>query len=175
MFGFGKKKKEAEAAAPASVPTGPAEALVAPVAGDYKPLSEVSDPIFAQGTLGDGYAVQPSGGPVVAPASGTIKILHDTLHAFAIQSDGGAEILVHIGIDTVELEGRGFNALVSIGDTVEAGQPIVEVDWAAVEPQVPSTEVMVVITNGKKYALNKSNDAAHTVAAGEPVATAAAL
>lgn len=173
MFGFGKKKKEAEVAAP--VPSGPAEALVAPAAGDYKQLSTVSDPIFAQGTLGDGYAVQPSSGPVVAPISGSIKILHDTLHAFAIQSDGGAEVLVHIGIDTVELEGRGFNALVSIGDTVEAGQPIVEVDWAAVEPQVPSTEVMVVVTNGKKYALNKSNDAAHPVAAGDVVGTVAAL
>lgn len=178
MFGFGKKKKEAEAAvAPAAAPatTGAGEVVVAPAAGSYKQLSTVSDPIFAQGTLGDGFAVQPSGGAVVAPVSGTIKILHDTLHAFAIQSDGGAEVLVHIGIDTVELEGRGFKALVAKGDTVEAGQPIVEVDWAAVEPEVPSTEVMVVVTNGKKFALNKTNDSEHAVAAGDPVATAAPI
>lgn len=176
MFGFGKKKKEAEApvaAAPAT--TGAGDVVVAPAAGSYKQLSTVSDPIFAQGTLGDGFAVQPSGGPVVAPVSGTVKILHDTLHAFAIQSDAGAEVLVHIGIDTVELEGRGFKALIAKGDTVQAGQPVVEVDWAAVEPEVPSTEVMVVVTNGKKFALNKTNDSEHTVAAGDPVATASAI
>ena len=169
MFGFGKKKKEAEA--PVTTPAGVGEQVVAPVTGSYKQLSAVSDPIFAQGTLGDGFAVQPSGGAVVAPISGTVKILHDTLHAFAIQSDAGAEVLVHIGIDTLELEGRGFKALIAKGDVVTAGQPIVEVDWVAVEPQVPSTEVMVVVTNGKKFSLIKTNDSEHNVAAGQPVAS----
>lgn len=173
MFGFGKKKKAEEPQV--SAPVALAEDLVAPASGTYKPLASVSDPIFAQGTLGDGFAVLPSGGVVVSPASGVVKVLHDTLHAFALQTEGGAEILVHVGIDTVELGGRGFKALIAKGDTVVAGQPVVEVDWAAIEPEVPSTEVMVVVTNGKKFGLEKTNDSERPIEAGQAVAGVSAL
>ena len=126
MFGFGKKKKEAAAQEASS-----ADVYVAPATGEYLPLSEVSDPVFSQGVMGDGYAVNPTAGTIVAPVAGTIALIQDTLHAFMLRTENGGEVLVHIGIDTVELGGDGFTKLANVGDKVEAGAPIIEVDWAA--------------------------------------------
>ena len=103
MFGFGKKK----AAAPTES-TATADIYVAPVTGEYLPLSEVSDPVFSQGVMGDGYAVNPTSNMIVAPAAGTIALIQDTMHAFMLRTDNGGEVLVHIGIDTVDLNGEGF-------------------------------------------------------------------
>ena len=86
MFGFGKKKKEAAAQEAAS-----ADVYVAPVTGEYLPLSEVSDPVFSQGVMGDGYAVNPTAGTIVAPVAGTIALIQDTLHAFMLRTDNGGE------------------------------------------------------------------------------------
>lgn len=176
MFGFGKKKKDA-AQQPAATPSASAvaEPLVAPATGQYKKLADVPDPVFAQGTMGEGFAVVPEDGVVVSPVAGEVAILQDTLHAFLVKTPAGAEVLVHVGIDTVELGGRGFTARVSRGDTVTAGQPVLEVDWAAIASEVPATDVMVMVTNSKKFALTKNNDAAHPVTAGEQVGSAAAL
>ena len=90
MFGFGKKKKEAVAQEAAS-----ADVYVAPVTGEYLPLSEVSDPVFSQGVMGDGYAVNPTAGTIVAPVAGTIALIQDTLHAFMLRTDNGGEVLAH--------------------------------------------------------------------------------
>lgn len=127
-------------------------------------------PFFLKGTMGDGYAVEPNSSTIVAPISGTVAILQDTLHAFLIKSPAGAEVLVHVGIDTVELNGKGFTAHVAVGDQVEAGQPVVEVDWASIEAEIPSKEVMVMVTNSRKFGITKSNDAEHPVTAGDAVA-----
>ena len=85
MFGFGKKKKEAAAQEASS-----ADVYVAPAAGEYLPLSEVSDPVFSQGVMGDGYAVNPTAGTIVAPVAGTIALIQDTLHAFMLRTETAA-------------------------------------------------------------------------------------
>lgn len=167
MFGFGKKKKEAAAQEAAS-----ADVYVAPVTGEYLPLSEVSDPVFSQGVMGDGYAVNPTAGTIVAPVAGTIALIQDTLHAFMLRTDNGGEVLVHIGIDAVELGGEGFTKIASVGDKVEAGAPIIEVDWAAIEGRIPSKETMVMITNTAKFNISKDSEARRPVNAGDRVAQA---
>ena len=159
MFGFGKKKKEAAAQEASS-----ADVYVAPATGEYLPLSEVSDPVFSQGVMGDGYAVNPT--------AGTIALIQDTLHAFMLRTENGGEVLVHIGIDTVELGGEGFTKIANVGDKVEAGAPIIEVDWAAIEGRIPSKETMVMITNTAKFNISKDSEARRPVAAGDRVAQA---
>ena len=167
MFGFGKKKKEAAAQEASS-----ADVYVAPATGEYLPLSEVSDPVFSQGVMGDGYAVNPTAGTIVAPVAGTIALIQDTLHAFMIRTPNGGEVLVHIGIDTVDLGGEGFEGLAKVADKVDAGDPIVKVDWAAIEGRIPSKETMVMITNTAKFNISKESDARRTVQAGDRVAEA---
>lgn len=164
MFGFGKKKEAAEQPA--------AEIYVAPVSGEYLPLAEVSDPVFSQGVMGDGYAVDPTDGVICAPVSGEIALIQDTLHAFMIRTPNGGEVLVHIGIDTVDLGGEGFEGLAKVADKVDAGDPIVKVDWAAIEGRIPSKETMVMITNTAKFNISKESDARRTVQTGDRVAKA---
>ena len=157
MFGFGKKKKEAAAQEASS-----ADVYVAPVTGEYLPLSEVSDPVFSQGVMGDGYAVNPTAGTIVAPVAGTIALIQDTLHAFMLRTENGGEVLVHIGIDTVELGGDGFTKIANVGDKVEA----------AIEGRIPSKETMVMITNTAKFNISKDSESRRPVAAGDRVAQA---
>ena len=152
MFGFGKKK----AAAPTES-TATADIYVAPVTGEYLPLSEVSDPVFSQGVMGDGYAVNPTSNLIVAPAAGTIALIQDTMHAFMLRTDNGGEVLVHIGIDTVDLNGEGFTSHAKVGDKVEAGAPIIEVDWEAIKDRIPSKETMVMVTNTPKFTIVKDS------------------
>lgn len=104
-----------------------------PVGGLAAPLSEVPDPVFSQAMVGPGVAVKPSGGraTAVAPVAGSVATLHP--HAFVISAGGGVAVLVHLGIDTVKLQGEGFEVHVSQGDQVEAGQPITTWDPSAVE------------------------------------------
>ncbi len=167
MFGFGKKK----AAAPTES-TATADIYVAPVTGEYLPLSEVSDPVFSQGVMGDGYAVNPTSNMIVAPAAGTIALIQDTMHAFMLRTDNGGEVLVHIGIDTVDLNGEGFTSHAKVGDKVEAGAPIIEVDWEAIKDRIPSKETMVMITNTPKFNIVKDSEERRTVNAGDHVAEA---
>ena len=162
MFGFGKKKKEAAAQEASS-----ADVYVAPATGEYLPLS-----VFSQGVMGDGYAVNPTAGTIVAPVAGTIALIQDTLHAFMLRTENGGEVLVHIGIDTVELGGEGFTKIANVGDKVEAGAPIIEVDWAAIEGRIPSKETMVMITNTAKFNISKDSESRRPVAAGDRVAQA---
>lgn len=164
MFGFGKKKAAPE--------QHEAEVYVAPVAGEYLPLAEVSDPVFSQGVMGDGYAINPTSGTICAPAAGEIALIQETMHAFMIRTPEGGEVLVHIGIDTVDLGGDGFSALAKAGDKVEAGAPIIEVDWEAIQGRIPSKETMVMITNTAKFNISKDSDERRTVNAGDRVAEA---
>ena len=129
-------------------------ALRRPVNGRIITLEEVPDPVFSGRSMGDGFAVEPSDGTFCAPVSGKLVLLAKTLHAYAIKADNGAEILVHIGIDTVKLKGEGFTALAEQGGRVEAGQEIIRVDLATVAPQVPSMATPVLVTNGKKFTVS---------------------
>jgi glucose-specific phosphotransferase system IIA component len=104
----------------------------APVAGRVVPLSDVPDLVFAEEMVGPGVAVEPDPGPgtAVAPVDGRVVVLH--AHAFVVQSAGGRGVLVHLGIDTVQLEGEGFELLAAVGDEVTAGTPVVRWDPSAV-------------------------------------------
>src|SRR4051812_10411738 len=102
--------------------------IAAPMAGWCTPLEEVPDPTFAQRMVGDGVAVDPVGDVLHAPCDGEIVALPASHHAVTVRTEGGAEILLHIGIDTVKLGGRGFTALARAGDIVALGQPLIRFD-----------------------------------------------
>lgn len=121
--------------------------LVAAVSGTLKPLEQVADPVFAQGMMGSGYGITPSSQTVVAPISGTITMVADTQHGIGIHTDNGLDILIHMGIDTVELKGAPFTVSVAPGDRVEAGQNIATMDLNMVKAAGKDTTIIVVITN----------------------------
>ena len=126
------------------------EEIRTPLAGTIIGMEEVPDPVFASKKMGDGFGIVPTGNDVVAPASGRIAMVAKTGHAFAIKTDTGLEILVHMGIDTVELNGAPFALTIARGDIVEAGQPVGTMDLAAVEAAGKSTTTAVIFTNLKR-------------------------
>src|SRR5690348_9210820 len=102
--------------------------IIAPLAGILVPLEQVPDPVFAQKMVGDGISLDPTSHELLAPVSGKVSQLHNSHHAIAITTDGGVEVLVHIGLDTVMLRGDGFSPRVKLGDRVEVGQPVIDFD-----------------------------------------------
>lgn len=124
--------------------------FVSPITGEIKPISEVPDAVFAEKMMGDGFAILPTDGAIVSPVDGTIVNLFPTKHALGIETDNGLEILIHVGIDTVKLEGNGFEALVAQGDKVKRGQPLLKVDLAYVKEHAPSIITPIVFTNLKE-------------------------
>ncbi|WP_418444849.1 beta-glucoside-specific PTS transporter subunit IIABC [Catenibacterium sp.] len=143
-FFFGKKegKKVVEEVVKANE-----ETIVAPVEGTIKPLEESSDAAFASGALGKGVVIIPSVGKVYAPVSGTVTVLFPSLHAIGITSDSGVELLIHIGINTVQLEGKGYTAHIKQGDHVDCGQLLVEFDMDYISKEGYSLETLVLVTN----------------------------
>ncbi|MFJ4295629.1 beta-glucoside-specific PTS transporter subunit IIABC [Curtobacterium sp. NPDC089689] len=123
----------------------------APVAGRMIALERVPDQVFASGTLGGGFGVVPDDGHFVAPVSGTVVAVFPSGHAYGLKTDDGMEVLIHIGIDTVQLEGRGFTSLVDAGQRVTVGGPLAEVDLAAVKGAGFDTTTIVVVTNSSEY------------------------
>ncbi|WP_110111706.1 glucose-specific PTS transporter subunit IIBC [Bacillus sp. CGMCC 1.16541] len=121
--------------------------IVSPIEGEIVPLSEVPDQVFSQKLMGDGFAIIPTKGTVVAPVDGKIVNLFPTKHALGIESSTGREVLIHFGIDTVNLKGEGFTALVSQGDEVKQGQPLLEVDLDFVKENAPSVITPIIFTN----------------------------
>ncbi|HGM5164991.1 TPA: N-acetylglucosamine-specific PTS transporter subunit IIBC [Serratia marcescens] len=151
----------AQAAAPAAeakpqaVPNAPKaafETLLAPVTGEVVALEQVPDEAFASKAVGDGLAIRPTDKIVVAPADGTVVKIFNTNHAFCLETDKGAEIVVHMGIDTVALEGQGFKRLVEEGAEVKAGQPILELDLDYLNANARSMISPVVVSNSDEYA-----------------------
>ncbi len=126
------------------------ETLYAPADGNVVAITEVSDPVFSQKMMGDGFAVQPTNGTIYAPVAGTISSIFETKHAIGILTPGGAEVLVHMGLDTVELKGAPFEVLVSEGDTVTPETKIAVMDLDAVTAAGKQTDVLTVITNAEK-------------------------
>lgn len=124
--------------------------IFAPVSGQVIDLSEVPDEIFAQKIAGDGVAIKPSSNIIVAPVEGTIYLIMESNHAFAITLHNGIEILVHIGIDTVQLDGRGFERLIEEGAKVNVGTPIMKIDTEAISEAGYSLITPILIANPDK-------------------------
>ena len=121
--------------------------LVAPMAGWLTPLGEVPDPVFAEGMMGDGVAIDPVEPVLRAPANATVISVPDTAHAATLRLENGAELLIHIGLETVALGGVGFRALVGDGDVVKAGAPLIEIDLAKVGKEARSLVTPIVLAN----------------------------
>ncbi|EIX9450179.1 TPA: PTS N-acetyl glucosamine transporter subunit IIABC [Klebsiella pneumoniae] len=143
-------------AAPAAKPQAVAnaktvESLVSPITGDVVALEQVPDEAFASKAVGDGIAVKPTSNIVVAPAAGTLVKIFNTNHAFCLETNNGAEIVVHMGIDTVALEGKGFKRLVEEGTDVKAGEPILEMDLDFLNANARSMISPVVCSNSDDY------------------------
>lgn len=158
MFTFMKKKgKEANC-------------LLAPVSGKIIPLEAVADPVFAQKMMGEGIAIEANEGEVVAPAKGTITLIANTLHAFGMTMEDGTEIMVHIGLETVALQGEGFQALVKIGDQVEAGCPIIRMDMSVMKAKEVSLVTPLIVINHQDHPIQVLQE--HTmIQAKEPILT----
>ncbi|MEY8769921.1 PTS N-acetyl glucosamine transporter subunit IIABC [Erwinia sp. DT-104] len=133
--------------APAAAAKGVLETLLAPVSGEVVALEQVPDEAFASKAVGEGVAIRPTGSTVVSPASGTILKIFNTNHAFCLETEKGLEVVVHMGIDTVALEGKGFTRLVEEGAQVKAGEPILEMDLAWLNSHAKSMISPVVVTN----------------------------
>lgn len=127
------------------------EKLCAPVKGRVIPIEEVSDPTFAEKILGDGAAVVPETGLVVSPSDAVVETVFETNHAISLTTGSGAEILIHIGIDTVKLKGNHFKAMVKNGDKVKMGQPLIEFDIDKIKAAGYDTTTMLVVTNHNDY------------------------
>ncbi|HMR48234.1 MAG TPA: beta-glucoside-specific PTS transporter subunit IIABC [Arachnia sp.] len=121
--------------------------LLSPMTGTVIPLSEVPDPVFAGGALGEGIAIRPTSGEVVSPVDGTIATVFRTGHAVAIKTDSGVEILIHVGLDTVKLDGGPFEVLVSNGERVTTGQPLLRADLEAITAAGYQTVTPMVVMN----------------------------
>lgn len=163
MFNLGKKKKELKLDAK----------LYAPVSGRLIPLEEVSDPVFAQKIMGDGYAIEPADSKIVSPVTG--EIIAKQKHALGFKRADGLEVLLHLGIDTVSLEAAPFKLKVSVGDIVEAGDALGTADWTQVEEAGLEKTTLVLITNtaDKLADLNLSIKTGQ-VSAGDAIGEAAA-
>ena len=134
------------------------ENIAAPIDGQVKDLGDVNDQVFSTKLMGDGAAIVPSDGTVYSPVDGQVTVAYETKHAYGLKSKDGAEVLIHIGIDTVNLKGEGFESFVKQGQTVKAGDKLGTVDLAKVKAEGYDTTVMVVVTNTNNYAsVNRLN------------------
>lgn len=159
------------ASAPTSTPTaGKGIELAAPVAGRVVGLDEVGDPVFASRALGEGVGIEPADGRVVAPVDGELIIVAATGHAFGIRTADGVEVLIHIGIDTVQMKGEGFDVRAEAGRQVSVGDLLVEVDLDAVRAAEHPTVTLMTVTNTADLASVEPHTG-QTVSAGAPVVT----
>ena len=125
--------------------------VYAPMAGKAVSITEVPDPTFAEGMLGNGIAIEPAEGKVYAPCDATVDTMFTTGHAVSLVADGGAEILIHVGLETVSLEGKPFTVHVANGDKVRKGQLMIEVDLEAIKAAGLNTITPVLICNTDDY------------------------
>ena len=120
--------------------------VFAPCSGQILDITQVPDPVFADKTMGDGFAVEPDNDTIAAPWDGTITFLPRTTHALVIENNG-VQLLIHIGLDTVELHGEGFTALIQEGDIVKKGTPLIKFDRAFIQKKQKRLTTMVVLCN----------------------------
>lgn len=138
MIGFFKKEKKEVI-------------LYAPVDGDSISLDKVPDKMFAEKMMGDGIAFSYNCNTICSPCDGTVIMIADTFHAFGVKAENGAEILIHIGMDTVALEGKGFKKLVDVHNRVKKGTPIIELDRITLEKSGVDLTTPMIIINGNEY------------------------
>jgi len=134
--------------------------IYAPLSGEIIDLAEVPDPVFAEKMMGDGFAIKPSDGLVLSPVKGTVNNTFPTKHALGLVSEEGLEVLIHVGLDTVNLKGQGFEMLVAEGDLVEVGTPLLKVDLAYIEANAKSSITPIVFTNLQNQTLDIKKDLA---------------
>lgn len=147
--------------------------ITSPLEGRAVPITDVPDPVFSTGVVGQGIAIDPSNDTVVAPADGTVVTAPDTGHAFGLKLDNGVELLIHVGIDTVELGGKGFDVKVEAGQSVTAGQPLVVFDKKIIADAGYSNITPVLVTNGFAFA-DVTGHPADAVTTDTPVITVTA-
>lgn len=125
--------------------------IYAPVSGHVVSLKEVNDGVFSEGVLGDGCAVQPTENILYAPFGGKVQMVADTKHAIGLQSQDGMELLLHVGIDTVMMNGKGFHPVVSAGDCVKCGQILMEFNQKEIKEAGYPDTVVILVTNSGEY------------------------
>ena len=162
-------QEEAEFASHTATPTALAESaeVVSPLAGQVKPLSQATDPVFSSGVMGQGVVIEPSQGELVSPVNGTVTVLFPTKHAVGIVSEEGVEMLMHIGMDTVSLDGKGFEAHVEQGDKVVVGQQLISFDMDVIKKAGLVTETPVIITNQDDFQADVEGDLPRDIKRGE--------
>jgi len=151
---FGKKEAKKE------------EGVMAPLTGTVYQLEDVPDPVFAEKMMGEGIAIKPSEGMVVAPMDGEVVQVFPTKHAIGLKVESGLELLIHIGLETVSLEGEGFEAFVKQGDHVQQGDKLISFDMDIIEEKASSTITPIIMTKGEdveRFEITKDDE----VTAGE--------
>lgn len=137
MFNLFKKKKDLS--------------IYAPVNGEVVPLNNVPDPVFSEGLMGEGIAMKPTDGHFKSPIDGEVILIAQTKHALGLKAKDGTELLIHIGLDTVELNGQGFEPHVQVGDHISLGQPLIDVDLAYIQSQSKPIYTPIIITNDPEH------------------------
>lgn len=134
--------------------------IASPTSGEVLPITECKDKVFSEKMMGDGFLIKPSNGEFLSPVNGKVSMVFETKHAIAFTTNDGFEVLMHIGMDTVKLNGQGYDVLVKTGDKVKIGQKVVNVDLKCIEENGYSTDTPVIITNleGKEISLNKTGE-----------------
>lgn len=162
-------QEEAEFASHTATSTVLAESaeVVSPLTGQVKPLSQATDPVFSSGVMGQGVVIEPSQGELVSPVNGTVTVLFPTKHAVGIVSEEGVEMLMHIGMDTVSLDGKGFKAHVEQGDKVVVGQQLISFDMDVIKEAGLVTETPVIITNQDDFQADVEGDLPRDIKRGE--------
>ncbi|WP_309090428.1 PTS glucose transporter subunit IIA [Domibacillus sp.] len=145
--------------------------LVSPMSGDVVSLEEVPDPVFSQKMMGDGIAVNPSEGKVVAPADAKVLNVFPTKHAIGLETAGGLELLIHVGLDTVNMKGEGFDVKVSEGDQVKKGDVLLTYSLELVREKAASTITPLIISNGDLVKQMEKHEHVKAVAGETPVMT----
>lgn len=153
---------------PASFATR-ADTIYAPISGVLVSVQEINDEVIASGLLGDGYGIIPVGNTIYAPANGRVSTVTVTNHAVGIMTDTGIEVLIHVGIDTVKMEGKGFVRHVEANDVVTAGTPLLSFDPEAIKAAGHEDMVTVVITNPQHFRKIDHVGSSNTMLAGRPL------
>ena len=128
--------------------------IKSPIAGKVIELSKVDDPVFSSGAMGNGVAIKPSDNKVYAPFNGTVQFIADTKHAIGLISDDGIEILIHVGMDTVKMNGKGFDVKTAVNSRVKEEELLLEFDIKAIEKEGYQIVTPVIITNSDAYNQN---------------------
>ncbi|HFU4449374.1 TPA: PTS system trehalose-specific EIIBC component [Streptococcus suis] len=158
-----------------SVSSGAKIELVSPLTGQAKELSQATDPVFSSGVMGTGLVIEPSQGLLTAPVDGTVSVLFPTKHAIGITTAQGLELLIHIGMDTVSLEGKGFEAHIKQGDSIKAGDKLISFDIPTIQEAGLVTETPIIVTNQADFSVEILKQLPVAVENGQKLLTASKL